>query len=163
NQLDNRSNRGMSDFDRTHRFVLSYLCDLPRLHFASHQSFTRQLLWDWELAGIVTAMSGLPIDSVDTGAGSFYGLSTGANPLARPNWAPGQTRLTATQNIPSGYFFNPFAFIRPFVTAGQLIPSSNGEAKADATGTDIGNVGRNVLRGPHQSNVDVSLIKRFVL
>jgi len=67
------------------------------------------------------------------------------------------------QNIPTGYFFNPFVFVRPAVIAGQLIPSSNGTAKADVTGTDIGNVGRNVLRGPHQSNVDVSLIKRFVV
>jgi len=30
-------------------------------------------------------MSGLPIDIVDTGAGSFYGLNAGTSPLARPN------------------------------------------------------------------------------
>jgi hypothetical protein len=28
-------------------------------------------------------------------------------------------------------------------------------------GTDIGNVRRNLLRGPHQNNIDFSLIKRF--
>ncbi|MDQ3133373.1 MAG: hypothetical protein M3Q76_01015, partial [Acidobacteriota bacterium] len=43
----------------------------------------------------------------------------------------------------------------------QLIPSSNGTAVAGAQGTDIGNVGRNVLRGPRQTNVDFSVIKRF--
>src|SRR6476661_2881663 len=43
----------------------------------------------------------------------------------------------------------------------QLIPSSNGTAIANALGTDIGNVGRNVLRGPRQSNVDFSVIKRL--
>lgn len=32
---------------------------------------------------------------------------------------------------------------------------------AGATGTDFGNVGRNVLRGPRQTNLDVSVIKRF--
>src|SRR5262249_23313830 len=32
-----------------------------------------------------------------------------------------------------------------------------------ASGTDIGNVGRNVLRGPRQINIDFSVIKRFVL
>jgi hypothetical protein len=106
-------------------------------------------------------MSGLPIDIVDTGAGSFYGLSSGNNPLARPNWAPGATRGTATTDVPAGYFFNPFAFARPTVLAGQLIPSSNGTATAGATGTDIGDVGRNVLRGPRQTNVDFSVIKRF--
>ena len=47
---------------------------------------------------------------------------------------------------------------------GQLIPSSNGAARADAPGgTDLGNVGRNVLRGPRQTNVDFSIIRRFRL
>ena len=68
---------------------------------------------------------------------------------------------TATNNVPPGYFFNPLAFVRPVVQTGQLIPSSNGTAIAGAHGTDIGNVGRNVLRGPRQTNVDFSVIRRF--
>ena len=104
-------------------------------------------------------MSGQPIDIVDSAAGSFYfGANSG---LSRPSWAPGATRDTATSNVPPGYFFNPFAFVRPVVQTGQLIPSSNGTAVAGAQGTDIGNVGRNVLRGPRQTNVDFSVIKRF--
>jgi hypothetical protein len=159
NQLDDRANRGVSDFDRTHRFVLSYLWDLPRPAFASGSKAGRLLLSNWQVAGIITAMSGLPIDIVDTGAGSFYfGQNSG---LSRPNWAPGATRSIAMDNVPPGYFFNPLAFVRPVVQAGQLIASSNGTAHADALGTDIGNVGRNILRGPRQTNVDFSAIKRF--
>ncbi len=71
-------------------------------------------------------MSGLPIDIIDGGAGSFYGLSGGNNAFVRPNWAPGATTSTATSNIPAGYFFNPLAFVRPTVLTGQVIPSSNG-------------------------------------
>jgi hypothetical protein len=160
-QSNNRANRGVSDFDRTHRFVLSYLWNLPKLSFANRSTMGRLLLSNWQLSGIIVAMSGLPIDIVDTGAGSFYGLAGGSNPLARPNWAPDATRITASVNIPAGYFFNPSAFARPVVQAGQLIPSSNGTATAGANGTDIGNVGRNVLRGPRQTNVDFSIIKRF--
>ncbi|MDX6443978.1 MAG: hypothetical protein QOH71_1052 [Blastocatellia bacterium] len=161
NQLDNRANRGVSDFDRTHRFVLSYLWDLPSPAFAPRSTAGRLLFSNWHMAGIITAMSGLPIDIVDGGAGSFYGLSGGNNALMRPSWALGATVSTATSNVPAGYFFNPFAFVRPTVLAGQLIPSSNGAATAGATGTDFGNVGRNVLRGPAQTNVDFSVIKRF--
>jgi hypothetical protein len=104
-------------------------------------------------------MSGQPFDIVDTASGSFY---FGANSsLARPNWAAGATRDTATSNVPPGYFLNPSAFVRPVVQSGQLIPSSNGTAVAAAQGTDIGNVGRNVLRGPGRFNVDFSVIRRF--
>src|SRR5262249_38124825 len=41
------------------------------------------------------------------------------------------------------------------------IPSSGGTAIARATGTDIGNVGRNCLRGPSQVNLDFSVVKVF--
>jgi hypothetical protein len=63
--------------------------------------------------------------------------------------------------VPAGYFFNPLAFARPVVAAGAVIPSSGGLATAAAVGTDIGTLTRNILRGPHQNNVDFSVIKRF--
>ena len=159
NQFDNRANRGVSTFDRTHRFVLSYLWDLPRPAFAESSTAARFLFSNWQAAGIITAMSGLPIDVFDSNGGSFYfGANSG---MSRPSWAPGATRSTAMSNVPPGYFFNPLAFVRPIVLAGQVIPSSNGTATAGANGTDFGNVGRNVLRGPHQTNVDFSIIRRF--
>ena len=159
NQFDDRANRGVSDFDRTHRLVLSYLWDLPRPAFAARSTAGRLLLSDWQVAGIITAMSGLPIDIVDSNAGSFYfGPNSG---LSRPSWAPGATRQTAMTNVPAGYYFNPLAFVRPVVQELQPIPSSNGTAIASALGTDIGNVGRNVLRGPRQSTVDFSIIRRL--
>lgn len=163
NQFDNRANRGLSDFDRKHRFVLSYLYDVAQPAFARKSNAGRLLLDDWQIGGIVTAMSGLPIDILDGGAGSFYGLTGGNNALVRPSWAPGATVITASTNVPAGYFFNPLAFARPVVLAGQVIPSSNGAATAGAVGTDFGNLGRNVLRGPSQTNIDFSLIKRFQL
>lgn len=161
NQLDPKANRGVSDFDRTHRLVVSYLWHLPRSAFVERSTAGRWLLSDWQIAGIMTAMSGQPFDIVDSASGSFYFGSNSGVLLARPNWTPGATRDTATSNVPPGYFFNPSAFARPVVQTGQLIPSSNGTAVAAAQGTDIGNVGRNVLRGPSQFNVDFSVIRRL--
>lgn len=158
NQLDSRANRGVSDFDRTHRLVFSYVWQFPRWF---RKSSAGRLFSDWQMAGIVVAMSGQPIDIVDTGSGSLYGLNNGPSPLARPNWAPGATRKSARTNVPPGYFFNPLAFIRPVIVPGQFIPSANGLAVADGLGTDIGNVGRNALRGPPQINVDFSFTRHF--
>ena len=160
NQLNNRANRGLSDFDRTHRFVLSGLWTLPVPGGWTQSSLAKYALSEWQIGGILTAMSGLPIEIADTGSGSFYGLSGGTAPLSRPNWADGAAVSTAKSG-PAGYYFNPFAFVRPVVLAGSPIPSSGGSAIAGATGTDIGNIGRNVLRGPRQSDLDLSLYKRI--
>jgi hypothetical protein len=163
NQLDPRANRGLSDFDRTHRLVFSQLWDLPAPALAEGSRLARTFLSNWTMSGIVTAMSGLPIDIVDTQAGSLYGLAGGSTPLARPNLAAGATCESATRNVPAGFYFDPSAFIRPVVAAGQPIPSSGGSATAGVTGTDIGTVPRNCLRGPRQVNVDLALGKRFAI
>jgi len=161
NQNNPIANRGVSDFDRTHRFVLSYLWDLPKPQFAARSGFVRLATWNWHSSAILTAMSGLPIDIVDTGAGSFYGLSNGASPLARPSFVAGMSCSNANQNVPTGTFFNATVFARPTVQSGQPISSSGGRATAGAVGTDIGNVGRNCLRGPRQVNLDFSIAKLF--
>src|SRR5581483_6307525 len=53
NQLNNRANRGVSDFDRTYRFVLSGLWDLPRPSFIGDSKVGNFLLGGWQVAGIV--------------------------------------------------------------------------------------------------------------
>ena len=131
NALDNRANRGLSNFDVPHRLVLSYVWMLPKPAFAASSAAGTLLFSNWQLAGVTTVMSGLPIDVVDSGAGSLYGLNF--QTLARPSWAPGATHKTATTNIPAGYFFNPSAFVRPYVGDNQPIPSSNGGAIATGT------------------------------
>jgi hypothetical protein len=161
NQNNPRGNRGPSDFDRTHRLVFSYVWEMPKPAFAGQSRLGRLAFWNWQSSAILTAMSGLPIAIEDTGAGSLYGLANGANPLARPSLLAGMTCKSATQDAPAGYFFNPTVFARPLVQAGQAIPSSAGIATASAAGTDIGDVGRNCLRGPRQVNLDFSLAKLF--
>jgi outer membrane receptor protein involved in Fe transport len=156
NQLAPRANRGVSDFDRPQRFVAAGTWDVPQPSFAAHLRAANWLLDNWQVSGIVTLMSGLPIDIVDPAGGTLYGLQG-----ARPNWAPGAGRQTAISNVPPGYYFNPYAFAMAIVQPGQPIPSAHDPtALAGDVGTDIGNVGRNVLRGPGQSCVDLSVLKR---
>jgi hypothetical protein len=155
--LNDRANRGTSDFDRTHYFVCNYVWEVPEPGFARGSTAARLLFSNWQFSGIVLAMSGLPVDAFDPVGGLLYGLFG-----ARPNWAPGASRKAATSSIPQGYYFNPAAFTQAIVQAGQPIPSAHDPtALAGDLGTDIGNVGRNVLRGPSQSNVDFSVAKRF--
>ena len=45
-----KTNRGRSDFDRTHRFVTSFVYDLPGL--VSNSSAARWILNDWGVNGI---------------------------------------------------------------------------------------------------------------
>ena len=67
-------------------------------------------------------------------------------------------------NVPRGYYFNPNAFAQAVVPAGTAIPSAHDStALAGEDGTDLGDVGRNVLRGPAQQNVDFSIARRFPL
>src|SRR5207244_7800199 len=121
------------------RFVLSYLWDLPRPTFVARSKVARLLVSGWHVAGIITAMTGQPFDIVDSAAGSFYFGANLPNALARPSWAAGATRDTALSNVLPGYFFNPLAFVRPVVQAGQPIRNSNVIAAADVKGTDLGN------------------------
>lgn len=102
-------------------------------------------------------MSGLPIDIFDPVGGSVYGLVG-----ARPNWAHGASRKTARADIPRGYYFNPAAFAEAIIQPNQPIPSAHDStALAGDIETDLGTVGRNVLRGPLQSNLDLSVAKVF--
>ena len=156
-QFGAHANRGLSDFDRTHYFALSSVWMVPEPAFVHASTMGRLIFSNWQLSGIVTALSGLPVDMFDPIGGSLYGLAG-----ARPAWAPGANRSTAKSHVPAAYYFNPSAFAEALVQPGQPIPSAQDPtALAGDLGTDIGNVGRNPLRGPSQSNIDCSVAKQF--
>src|SRR5437773_369147 len=118
NQLNPRGNRGISDFDRSHYFVFNYLWDVPEPSFAHGSTVTRLLFSNWQLSGIVTAMSGLPVDICDPGGGFLYGLFG-----ARPNWAAGVNHRISS--VPPSYYFNPSAFSLSLVQPALPIPRAH--------------------------------------
>ncbi len=56
NQNDPRANRGPSDFDRTHRFVLNYVWEMPKPVFAGQSRHGRLAFWNWQSSAILTCL-----------------------------------------------------------------------------------------------------------
>ena len=124
-------NRGLSDFDRKHRLIMSWVWDLP---FKGNR-----FLEGWSLSGIGTFQSGRPFSIVDDDFSSFLFDSRNQ----RPNIAPGSTHedLTTKGSVTSRIdnYLNPDAI--------------------QSAGASFGNLGRNTVRGPDQRRVDLSLSK----
>jgi hypothetical protein len=140
-----KSNRGVSDYDRTHRFSLSYSYLLPTF------GRTSRFVQGWQFSGFVQGQSGAPFSiwypepeantpqalaSLGTGSGGLFRLGFG-----RPSLAPGATLDDLRRqgdDITTGYF---------------------NRAALASSGGGFGNLGRNVLRGPRQMRFDLALSK----
>lgn len=144
NPFDLAAERGRSMFDARHRFVLSYQWSLP--FFQHSSSFYGKVLGNWQLNGILTAMSGTPFTVFDSNDVSVQGQapeisgfsSNRPNVIGDPNAGP----RTATQ------WFNVNAFQR-------LAPDPLGRFEV------FGNEGRNVVQGPDYVNWDFSALKNI--
>lgn len=132
NPYNLRSGRGVADFDQALRFTTSVNYVLPRFN-ANHA--TGFLTNGWQVNGIVTSQSGLPITIASGVDNSLSGIG---NDYAdyNPNYSPARPAGASK----TAQWFNPKAFTK------------------NATGT-FGNVPRNSLRGPGYENVDASIFK----
>ncbi len=157
-EIDLKNSRGPSDFDRPHRFVVSYRYDLPL--FSTATGVEKALLTNWSVSGITIVQSGSPFSVTDSAAGTAYlgpGLASatlGGQLASGGSIGGGLTSGDIHARVNNGYL-NP----ANFTTAPFLDPSQGG----DGTVTIFGNLGRNIYRGPHQQNWDFSLIKTFQL
>jgi outer membrane receptor protein involved in Fe transport len=145
-QQDWRTNRGPSDYDRRHRFVTSFVYDLPK--FDAESGVAKALLNNWEFAGILTLQSGLPFSVVD---------APNNNIIQRANFNPSFTGSIYGDGTP-GNFFNPAAFVisRPILAGGAVGVVNN---PAFDPNNPFGNTPRNFFRGPGQKNMDFSIVK----
>jgi outer membrane receptor protein involved in Fe transport len=146
NPFDLAAERGRSMFDSRHRFILSYQWMLPFLQRSS--SWYGHVFGNWQLNGIVTAMSGGPFTVFDSNDVSLQGQApeiTGfsanrPNLIGNPNSGP---------RTPQEWF-NVGAFQ-------QLQPDPLGRFEV------FGDEGRNVVAGPGYVNWDASAFKNIRL
>jgi hypothetical protein len=143
--------RGLSDFDRTHRLVVSYVWDLPA--FSSAKGFRGGLLNNWSLSGVVTFQSGVPFTIIDSAGGVAYSLSSPNTTTA--DLAPGATVASALSSGGVEQRLDNYVKLSAFAPV-PLVPFA-----ADGVSTGYGNLGRNIYRGPFQQNWDFSLTKMF--
>lgn len=146
-QNDPRQNRAISDFDRPHRFVVSYLYDLP---VPGSDFFNNQVFRGWSIGGIVTYQSGLPFSVTDsTSGGAFGNTGGGTATFVCANAQEAYTQGSLSDQLE--HYLNPACFTR----------AANVPFAAGAGATGYGNAPRNAWRGPYQQNWDFVVNKQF--
>jgi hypothetical protein len=141
NNADPGLDYGPSDFDVDHRFVASYIYQLP---FGRGKRFGGQVnrvvdeaIGGWQLSGITTFQTGFPFSYT---ASDIDGLNT--TNFQRANYIPGcDVKKGLTQKF---QFINPNCFTQPAVGV-------------------YGNSARNFLRQPGLNNWDMAFAKSFAI
>ena len=153
--------RSVSDFDRTHRFVLNSTWNVPRI-VSERTKVAGKLGNGWALSGVLTLQSGLPFSILDSAAGTLFGPAT---LFTTGDLAPGATLAEAGRSGSVSRrvneYFNTNVFVpAPVIPDGGLI---DGKYPVSGGGTIFGSLGRNILRGPDQRDFDVAAIKNTPL
>lgn len=140
-QTNPRQARGLDNFDRKQRFVLSFVYAPPR--FKQGSRLLRSVLSQWQFSGDVVVQSGLPITVVDSSAGSVYGNLTG---FSRAECSGANPASSGSISGRINDYFNTAAFASPPIIG---------------DGTGFGNCGVGLLRGPGQMNLDFGIQRNF--
>jgi hypothetical protein len=107
--------RGPSEFDHTHRFVVSYVWKLPALQ--SSNGLVHHVFGDWQLSGLVSAQTGRPITVLSGVNNSGAGIGQDRANIVGPAYGSGACagitkackdwlNLTSFVNNPVGSFGN---------------------------------------------------------
>ena len=132
-----RYDLGPSQFDRTHNFSANFIYSIPVLRNTSSRAL-KSALGGWQISGITTIESGLPLNVVG-GGNNVVGAFNRPNLTGKISYVhqvlPGAQRIQ---------YFDPSVFTAP------------------AVGT-WGDLGHDALRGPGRDNWNLSLFKTFAL
>ncbi|HEV3307997.1 MAG TPA: carboxypeptidase-like regulatory domain-containing protein [Candidatus Sulfotelmatobacter sp.] len=156
NQTDARASRGLSDFDRRHRFVTSAVYQLP--FFTQASGFKKATLGGWEASGVIVLQSGAPFTVYDPAGGTAYALASTPSSTATfaPGFGCGSAPSRGSPESRLANWVNPLAYM-----SDPLAPTLSNGSPSDAT--VYGDTPRNCIIGPPQKNVDFTLDKTFKL
>ena len=130
--------RGNSDLTRTHRFINSFVWDLPKLRKGSTAS---AVLGNWRFSGITTLQSGRPF-SIGASNNSVAGAGSARADLIGPG----------------------YPILDPGRPKGQVLAAYFDKTRfANPAPNTYGTLGRNILFGPGYANVDASMAKGWHL
>jgi len=152
NPFDIAADRGLSSFDQRHKFTGNWIYDLP---FGENRRFLQKgfvshILAGWQWSGNFTVASGLPF-TVRV-LGGTLDIQRGVSGSLRANLVPGES--VSVSNPTTKEWFNTAAFCQPGTTLTN--PSAT---CVNASDTTFGDAGRNILEGPGQVTLDMSLNK----
>jgi hypothetical protein len=138
NPVNASLSRGLSAFDSTNNFVVSYNYLLPFDRLGG----PKQLTSGWAISGITRFETGLPVTLVETDDNSLLGTAFGG-PIVLPVDTPNQVgplHIMNPRNSSSHYYFDPTAFASSAI-------GSEGDAR------------RRFFHGPGVNNFDTALVK----
>jgi hypothetical protein len=154
NQNNLYAGYGPANFSRPQRLIVSASYELPKVNYGP--KYAKTLLNGWTLLGVMTLQSGTPLTFLNTNSTNLYGITgtngdfayydpTNVNPTTGEE-CNAHIRKSGSVRDRLNEYFNTSCFTTPPVI------SSDG-------GTDFGNTGAGILRGPDQRNFDLSLSK----
>jgi hypothetical protein len=141
NNYDIWADYGPAGWDVPHRFVASYIYDVPFLK-NSPNPVLRYVVAGWQIAGVTTIQSGTPVNVTVTGDPANVGAGN-----QRPNLRGAAPSLDC----------------QPLADSRQLVNCYDAGAFELPQAFTFGNAPRNALRGPKSNRTDLSLMKNFPL
>jgi len=145
---------GNSDFDIPHRIAVTYVYELP---FGRGKAFLQNgilstIFGGFRTSGVYTFYSGHPFTVNEGGA-----LGSALDPFGQATAVPNVTGRPQIVGDPACWFYNAAN------KACQTLAPSGRNVFVQTTAGQVGNSGRNTMRGPHINVFDAALLREFPL
>jgi len=149
NPFDISADRGLSSFDQRHKFTGNWIYDLPvgENRYFSPKGTLGHIFGAWQWSGDFTVGTGLYF--TPRVLGGALDIGRGVSGSLRANTVTGQT--VALSNPTAVEWFNTAAFCAPSATC------------VNPSGAALGDAGRNIIEGPGQVTLNMSLNKTITI